>query len=65
MDRLSRRIDGSSRRIVEGVLTSSLLICAVILFVSEMLWLALLCALLAVFLLPRLLVGYISPWQSR
>ncbi len=65
MDRLSRRIDGSSRRIVEGVLTSSLLICAVILFVSEMLWLALLCALLAVFLLTRLLVGYISPWQSR
>ena len=65
MDRLSRRIDGSSRRIVEGVITSSLLICAVILFVSEMPWLAFFCSLAAVFLLARLLFGYISPWEFR
>lgn len=65
MDRLSRRIDGSSRRIVEGVLSSSLLICSVILLVSELPWLALLCASGAVFLVVRLAVGYISPWQSR
>ena len=65
LDRLSRRIEGSSRRIVEGILAASVLICAVILFISDMPWLALLCSFMVLFLLSRLVLGYISPWQSR
>lgn len=65
LDRLSRRIEGSSRRIVEGILAASVLICAVILFISDLPWLALLCSLMVLFLLSRLVLGYISPWQSR
>ncbi|MEC9475431.1 MAG: AarF/UbiB family protein [Planctomycetota bacterium] len=65
LDRLSKRIDLSSRRLVEGILTSALLICSVILFVSSMPWWAFLCAAMALFLLARLLLGYFSPWQSR
>ena len=65
LDRLSKRIDLSSRRLVEGILTAALLICTVILFVSSMPWWGFLCAAMALFLLARLLVGYFSPWQSR
>ncbi|MGE4619258.1 MAG: AarF/UbiB family protein [Planctomycetota bacterium] len=65
MDRLANRVDGASRRIVEGVLAAAMLICLAIFLVSDLPWLALFSALVVGFLLVRLLFGYLSPWQSR
>jgi predicted unusual protein kinase regulating ubiquinone biosynthesis (AarF/ABC1/UbiB family) len=65
MDRLASRVDGASRRIVEGVLAASLLICSAIFLVSDLPWMALFSLLVVGFLLVRLLFGYLSPWQSR
>jgi hypothetical protein len=65
LDRLIRRIDGSSHRVVESVVAAATLICATMLFVTDHFWLAMLALSGASALIVRLLVGYLSPWAGR
>ena len=65
LDRLSQRIEGASRRLVEGGVASALIVASALFAISDMTGFAIGSALLAGFLLFRILFGYISPWQSR
>ena len=63
LDRLSRRIEGASRRLVEGGVASALIVASALFAISEMNGFAIGCGLLSAFLLSRILFGYLSPWQ--
>lgn len=63
LDRLSRRIEGASRRLVEGGVASALIVASALFAISGMNGFAIGCGLLSAFLLSRILFGYISPWQ--
>ena len=65
LDRLSQRIEGVSKRLVEGAVASALIVASALFAISDMVGFAIGCALLSAFLLFRILFGYISPWQSR
>ena len=64
LDRLSKRIENASRRLVEGGVASALIVSSALFAVSDLPWYAGGSALLAGFILFRILFGYISPWQS-
>lgn len=63
LDRLSRRIEGASRRLVEGGVASALIVASALFAISGMNGFAIGCGLLSAFLLSRILFGYLSPWQ--